>query len=186
MLRRHPVGSLAILSVAAVASFHIYGGARWWTEDLPAPAALQQATRRVEGTRYDRVGHIEYEHEGGRTIFRADSSTVRAERARVPDADVMVARAVTRALQEKGISGYEIDFDVTDGVATLRGTIPSESTRDDVLRTVRGCREITGVDDLMVVHRVGAPDRHDSNSTSVLPGSELDSPDHQASRTGDR
>lgn len=76
-------------------------------------------------------------------------------RARPADDGTVVQRIRSEALRDVGVSTSDVDVEVRDGVAVLRGSVPTRSLADDLVARVRGVPGVRGVESALDV--VGAP-----------------------------
>ena len=57
----------------------------------------------------------------------------------------------TKLLAAKGVPGSKIDVDTTNGVVTLKGTVPTRAARTKAVRITRHSRGVTHVVDQLTV-----------------------------------
>ena len=71
--------------------------------------------------------------------------------ARSVDDQTVMQRIRSDALRDVGISTGEVDVEVRDGVAVLRGSVGSRSLADDLVDRVRGVAGVQSVEDALEV-----------------------------------
>src|ERR687892_379068 len=90
---------------------------------------------------------------GRRRVLRARGLV--ATPARAVDDGTVVQRIRSEALRDVGVSTSDVDVDVRDGVAVLRGAVATRSLADDLVARVRGVPGVHDVESALDV--VGPP-----------------------------
>jgi hypothetical protein len=95
---------------------------------------------------------------GGRVRGVAHEARTAVSPSEVESDDVVVRqRILSDALRDAAVEAKDLEVDVHDGVATLRGTVPSSSLADDLVSRVR---EVPGVRAVTPALTVGSPGEH--------------------------
>ena len=111
-------------------------------------ARLLRRTGRTAGKRSRfALGHLRG------VAARARGIAARPERA--TDDRTVEQRIRSDALREAGVTTSDVDVQVEDGVAVLRGKVPERSLADDLVKRVRKVPGVAGVSDQLEVEGPG-------------------------------
>lgn len=103
------------------------------------------------GRRVVRLAGKKARFTGGKLRGVASTVTPSAKERAVDDATVL-QRVRSEALRDVGLSTSDVDVEVENGVATIRGTVSHAKLADDLVDRIR---EVPGVEDVAAMIRVG-------------------------------